>query len=237
MVEGFDRIVLGVPDLAGAVDQLAVLLGATPCEPPYSGGPARAWLDLSNTVLELVQRDADAAAIEGLVLLDRASGEADSRVGNPLGLDIALCDGSRTARFRSLFPGAVAGCSVDHLVVRSADAQACIALFGMGLGIRLALDRTAPEWGGRMLFFRAGGMTLEVIEPRDEPVAGTAFWGVAYRHPDLDALCASLAARGVRTSAVREGRKPGTRVATVKSHCLGIPTLLIEPGGRVIAQP
>jgi hypothetical protein len=38
-----------------------------------------------------------------------------------------------------------------------------------------------------------------------------------------------LAQRGVTLSGIREGRKPGTRVATVKSHCLGIPTLLIEP--------
>lgn len=231
MVEGFDRIVIGVPDLAGAVDQLAVLLGGAARQPPDVGGEPSAWLDMTNTVLELVQREVNAAVIEGLVLLDRESNAADSGVANPLGLNVAVCDGSRSARFRSLYPSAVAECSVDHLVLRTGDAQACIALFGVGLGLRLALDRTVPEWGGRMVFFRAGKMTLEIVEPQDGSVAGSDFWGIAYRHPDLNALGGALQARGARISAVREGRKPGTRVATVRSHCLGIPTLLIEPAG------
>ena len=37
-----------------------------------------------------------------------------------------------------------------------------------------------------------------------------------------------LAGRGVSLSAIRAGRKPGSLVATVKSHCLGIPTLLLQ---------
>ena len=32
----------------------------------------------------------------------------------------------------------------------------------------------------------------------------------------------------VAVSEVREGRKPGTRVCTVKSHCLDVPTLLVQ---------
>ena len=41
--------------------------------------------------------------------------------------------------------------------------------------------------------------------------------------------CKKLDSRGVRLSEVRAGRKPGTRVTTLKSRDLGIPTLLIEP--------
>jgi hypothetical protein len=33
---------------------------------------------------------------------------------------------------------------------------------------------------------------------------------------------------GVEISDIRDGRKPGTRVCTAKSHTLGVPTLLIE---------
>jgi hypothetical protein len=33
----------------------------------------------------------------------------------------------------------------------------------------------------------------------------------------------------VQLSPVRKGRKPGTLVASVKSHDMGIPTLLVEP--------
>ena len=39
-----------------------------------------------------------------------------------------------------------------------------------------------------------------------------------------------LARRGVSLSGIRPGRKPGSLVATVKSHCLGIPTLFLQPG-------
>ncbi len=42
-------------------------------------------------------------------------------------------------------------------------------------------------------------------------------------------MAARLRAAGVSLSELRKGRKPGTRVATVKSHCLGLPTLLLEP--------
>ena len=56
-------------------------------------------------------------------------------------------------------------------------------------------------------------------------VAG-AYWAARV---SSQRLAAELASRGVTLTAVRDGRKPGTRVATLKSHDLGIPTLLIEP--------
>jgi catechol 2,3-dioxygenase-like lactoylglutathione lyase family enzyme len=120
--------------------------------------------------------------------------------------------------------------AVDHLVLRAVDADRCIALFNGELGIRLALDQDVPEWGGRMLFFRAGKLTLEVIanQAADSAEANT-FWGMTFQVPDIDAMAAKLAAAGVELSAVRKGRKPGTRVATVHSHCLGLPTLLLQP--------
>jgi hypothetical protein len=118
--------------------------------------------------------------------------------------------------------------AVDHIVLRSSDAEDCIRLFGGDLGMRLALDQSVPEWGGRMLFFRCGKLTLEVIQGRDAP-AQDHFWGVTYYCPDLTATLAALDAAGVAHSGERLGRKPGTRVATVKSHTLNIPTLLIGP--------
>ena len=80
-----------------------------------------------------------------------------------------------------------------------------------------------------MLFFRTGKLTLEVIESDREQAGSDFFWGIAYQCPNLEEACRELAERGVALSEIRDGRKPGTRVATVKSHCLGIPTLLIEP--------
>ncbi|RLA53737.1 MAG: hypothetical protein DRQ65_05885 [Gammaproteobacteria bacterium] len=80
-----------------------------------------------------------------------------------------------------------------------------------------------------MLFFRAGKVTLEVIESDREQAGSNFFWGIAYQCSDLEEASREFTGRGVLVSEIRDGRKPGTRVATVKSHCLGIPTLLIEP--------
>lgn len=118
--------------------------------------------------------------------------------------------------------------SVDHVVLRTADADDCIRLFTDDLGMRLALDQTVEEWGGRMLFFREGGMTLEVIENSAKRPKQDFFWGICYRCGDIEATHAGLVSRGVLISEIREGRKPGTRVATIKSHVGNIPSLLLE---------
>ena len=113
--------------------------------------------------------------------------------------------------------------------MRTGDAQACIDLFAEELGLRLALDKTVPAWGGRMLFFRTAKLTLEVIAADQEQHHSDYFWGIAYQCADLLRLSQNLQERGVALSEIRDGRKPGTRVATLKSHCLGIPTLLVQP--------
>lgn len=230
MTSVFDRIVIAVPDLPLAAEQYQALLGGTPFMPAVEGGAPVAWWALPNTVIELVQRPVDRAAIEGFVLSSAAVEEGEHAVGHDLGLNIVLSDGSRTASFRQEQPlSQCTGLSVDHLVLRTGNAQACIELFRDKLGIRLALDKTVPEWGGRMLFFRAGKLTLEVIQSDDAEPGDNCFWGIAYQCPALDTVAEALLERGVLLSGVREGRKPGTRVATVKSHSLEIPTLLIEP--------
>lgn len=226
MIEGFDRVVLAVPVLTAAVRDCQALLGVQ----AQVMAPGRAWLGLSNTVLELVEDDAKAGRIRGLVLAQGGAGEQTRALGNDLGLELGLCDGSATDLFRHECPAAQCpDMSVDHLVLRTGDAQGCIDLFSGRLGIRLALDRTVPEWGGRMLFFRAGKLTLEVIESGAVGEAESFFWGLAYQCPDIAATAARLERSGVELSAIRPGRKPGTRVATIKSHHHGIPGLLIEP--------
>ena len=135
---------------------------------------------------------------------------------------------------------------IDHAVVQTADAEAAIALYRDGLGLRLALDRSFPDWGMRLVFLRVGGVTIELAQPqvsRREPKASEdhresdsglsldtdRLWGLSWRVPDADAARARLAAAGVDASEVRPGRKPGTRVVSVKDGTCGVPTLLIEP--------
>jgi catechol 2,3-dioxygenase-like lactoylglutathione lyase family enzyme len=119
--------------------------------------------------------------------------------------------------------------ALDHVVVRTADPEAAIAFYEKGLGIRLALDRAFANI--RMLFFRVGGVTLEVVE--DRALAATdALWGVAYRVRDIDAANARLRAAAFDVSEVRAGRKPGTRVFTVRAGTCSVPTLILSDPSR-----
>jgi predicted enzyme related to lactoylglutathione lyase len=230
MAVAFDRIIVAVPDLEEAIGQCRSLLGATAW--PASAEPPTAWLGLSNTVLVLVDVGGGGGetGIRGLVVSDKRGGREVESLPNDCGLDLALCDGTTTAEFRNRETRAQSpGLRVDHLVLRTADGDACVSLFAEQLGIRLALDKTVPEWGGRMLFFRAGKLTLEVIEPNPPGVESDHFWGIAYQCADIEQELSRMRVAGVSLSEIRDGRKPGTRVATVRSHCLGIPTLLIQP--------
>ena len=125
--------------------------------------------------------------------------------------------------------------AVDHVVVNTPDPDGAIAFFRDKLGIRLALDHTIEKWDARQLFFRLGGLTLEVVTPisKDKVLEKDTLWGLAYRCPDLAAMQARLLEAGVNVSELRTGRKKGTQVATIKPETHGIPTLLI---GQVTAE-
>jgi len=117
--------------------------------------------------------------------------------------------------------------AVDHVVVTTADPAAAKAFYGDALDIRLALELSKPEWGGDMLFFRTSHLSIEVIASKSADPDEDRLWGLAFKTADLEATHARMTAAGVRLSPIRIGRKPGTEVATVESHCLGVPTLLV----------
>ena len=117
--------------------------------------------------------------------------------------------------------------AVDHVVVQTRDADAAKQFYGDQLGIRLALEQEVPQWGGTQLFFRASSMSIEVIAS-EKAEAADSLWGLALKTADIDATHQRLNEAGVEVSEVRDGRKKDTRVCTVKSHALNVPTLLIE---------
>ena len=122
--------------------------------------------------------------------------------------------------------------ALDHVVVATRDLEGTRALYGDGLGLRLALDRTFEQRGQRILFFRTGGATVEVVASTREAPDETApdrFFGLAWRVPDADAVRARTLRAGFDASEVRPGAKPGTRVFTVRDAPGEVPTLLIEP--------
>ncbi len=121
---------------------------------------------------------------------------------------------------------------LDHIVVSTPDPEAAIDLYGRKLGLRLALDRSFPERGVRLLFFRISGVTVELaarLKPADGPTDRDRLGGLAYRVHDADAARARLAEAGFDVSEVRPGNKPGTYVCSVRDRTCGVPTLLIQP--------
>ena len=116
---------------------------------------------------------------------------------------------------------------VDHVVVKTRRADAAKTFYSEQLGIRLALEQDVPEWGGTQLFFRASSMSIEVIAS-DQAPEQDELWGLALKTQDIEGTHARLTTSGIEVSEIRDGRKPGTRVCTAKSHTLGVPTLLIQ---------
>ncbi|MAB13465.1 VOC family protein [Parvibaculum sp.] len=123
--------------------------------------------------------------------------------------------------------------AADHVVVMTPDAEAVKTLFEERVNIRLALDHSKPEWGVRQLFFRTGGMTLEVVQPLDETRAPKKdhFWGLAWKAHHINAVQARLAAQGYDMSDVKTGRKKGSFVATIRKPTCNVPTILIGEAG------
>ncbi|CAM4235482.1 methylmalonyl-CoA epimerase [Mycobacterium basiliense] len=121
---------------------------------------------------------------------------------------------------------------IDHVVLTTSDADAAIALYRDRLGLRLALDRSFVDWGMRLVFLQVGGVTVEIAEPLSDaqlPARTDQLWGLSWRVANADAARTRLAEAGLDVSDVRPGRRPGTRVVSVKNGTCGVPTLLIEP--------
>jgi catechol 2,3-dioxygenase-like lactoylglutathione lyase family enzyme len=128
---------------------------------------------------------------------------------------------------------AAAVSAVDHIVVRTANADGCVALYGGRLGLDLRLDRANEAWNAHQLFFACNDMVIEAgaaINP-DPARAGDrdTLGGLAWRVSDPHAAQARLAAAGIDVSEVRKGRKPGTEVFTIRSGVPGAPYLMLKP--------
>jgi catechol 2,3-dioxygenase-like lactoylglutathione lyase family enzyme len=130
-------------------------------------------------------------------------------------------------------PGSVS--ALDHLVINTPNPERAVANYGARLGVRFALDRTAEQWKTRFLFFRLGGLTLEVInrlgtdQDMNDP---DQIWGLTWEADDLKAAHARLQDAGLDVSEIRTGRKPGSEVFTVRNGTQGVPTLFIAHSSR-----
>ena len=117
---------------------------------------------------------------------------------------------------------------MDHVVINSNDPDGLVDLYGDKYGIRLALDQFVEKWGGRMLFFRTDHTTIEAIGIKKDGPAEDSLWGLAWTTKNIKKTHKRLVDAGVNVTDIKDGRKPKTLVATIKSHCADVPTLLIE---------
>jgi catechol 2,3-dioxygenase-like lactoylglutathione lyase family enzyme len=118
---------------------------------------------------------------------------------------------------------------LDHVVISTQDPERAAALYGARLGLDMALDRSHPDWG-QLMFFRCGDLIVEIVHRPDAKAdkARDKLWGLSWRVADAEATRARLVAAGINISEVRTGRKPGTRVMSLRSGTCGVPTLLVE---------
>ena len=160
----------------------------------------------------------------------------DLDIAATFGVPITLTERAKTAphaqRAAETGEGAVTG--LDHVVIRTTHPNRAAALYGARLGLDMRLDRTEPKWGARLMFFRAGDLIVEVVhnlsdEPSDKP---DKLWGLSWRVQNIETANARLKSSNFDVSAIRPGRKPGTRVFTVRNNTLGVPTLFVEPAAR-----
>jgi len=118
---------------------------------------------------------------------------------------------------RSLESGSVID-ALDHVVIMSGDIEATRDCF--------------EKRGVRLIFFRIGGVTIEIggrLEAAPAPGSADRFGGLAWQVGDMDAIHSRLSADRFDVSEIRDGHKPGTRVCTVRDPVHDVPTLLIEP--------
>ena len=127
-------------------------------------------------------------------------------------------------------PAAVSG--LDHVVIRTPYPERAAALYGTRLGLDLRLDRTNMDWGARLMFFRCGDLIVELAHDLKvgESSGPDQLWGLSWRVPDAGSTHDRLRSAGIDVSDLRPGRKPGTRVFTVRARTCGVATLVLEPG-------
>jgi catechol 2,3-dioxygenase-like lactoylglutathione lyase family enzyme len=152
------------------------------------------------------------------------------------GVPIELCEHQERAA-----PSPLAGSdeaasisTLDHVVVRTPHPERAIAFYAGRLGLDLRLDRSNPDWGSRLLFFRCGDLVVEIAHDLNSGVSDgpDQLWGLSWRTPDIAKANTRLKAAGIDVSDPRDGWRPGSQVFTVESGTEGVPTIVIGGIGR-----
>jgi hypothetical protein len=170
--------------------------------------------------------------LEQLGLLTPGADQGDVLKPEPgltRGLSLGFTEADRDPELQRPVPGDITG--LDHIVFNTHNPDGAAALWGARIGLDMRLDLQRGDWGVRLLFFRAGDAIIEIAQSLK--ASGDAdrdsFYGLSWRTNDIDACRERLTSSGFDVSGIRTGRKPGTRVCTLRNAPGAIPTLVIEP--------
>ncbi|HMN72883.1 MAG TPA: VOC family protein [Rhodoblastus sp.] len=226
------RFVLVAPDGAGAAGDAARARPAAAGEGLWSIGYC---VDDLDKTANLFERRGLAPGAEFSLPAEANGAIADLRARK---LPVEATHGIETVLLAAPRPTAVAGpadaaSGLDHVVIRTADPERAVALYGARLGLDMRLDRSNPAWGARLLFFRCGDLVVEIAHELKGGVSQKpdVFGGLSWRVPDIGATRARLTAAGRNLSEVRKGRRPGSHVCTLRDGTAGVPTILLGLDG------
>lgn len=246
MISKLDAVVVEVNDLAAAVHDYEALTGVTGVLEQFRGDDS-ACFQLTNMRLRLVttggrqglkqmafQSDDLAAAKRRLKSMGISVIEAESdddflslSSDTTRGIRLAVTAATDSTVLSDAPNPLITG--LDHAVIASGDGDYTAALLSGRLQLDMRLDLTNPDWDSRLMFFRCGDLIVEVYQPLSKPlpVEQDRFFGLSWRTDNIDETHGLLSARGFDVSPVKAGRKPGTRVCTVRDKTHGVPTLIL----------
>jgi len=80
------------------------------------------------------------------------------------------------------------------------------------------------------MFFRTGALTVELAHKLSNGIGHQPdkLWGLSWRVPDVEAAHARLESANFAITSVRAGRRPGTRVFSVRDGTINTPTLILS---------
>lgn len=246
MISKLGAVVVGVNDLTAAVLDYEALTGVAGVLEQFRGEQS-ACFHLANMCLRLVTT----AGRQGLKQLAFQSSDLTAAKRRLKQMGLSVIEAESDDDFLSLSPDTTRGISLavttaadstvmseapnpliaglDHAVIASGDGDYTAALLSGRLQLDLRLDLTNPDWDSRLMFFRCGDLIIEVYQPLSKPLPPEQdrFFGLSWRTLNIDATHAALTERGFNVSPVKAGRKPGTRVCTVRDKTHGVPTLIL----------
>ena len=246
MISRLDTVVVGVDNLADAKADYSLMFGAEGVAARFNGRSAHRF-STSNTNLCLVEKKGDRAGMESLVFavpdkagalrrLGKVGIEVDSdenglvslKRENTRSLQFVLCE-EHCDSAAGTSPNGNGLVGLDHAVIASGDGDYTASLLSARLQLDMRLDLTNPDWDARLMFFRCGDLIVEVYQPLSKPLAPERdrFFGLSWRADNIDRAHATFSEHGFDVSEVRTGRRPGSRVFTLRDRTHGVPTLVL----------